>query len=169
MSQAEGKDDTGSSRHLVNAVPREARSFQGQSAGIVTRTAANAVDFAVTVLVVIGGYSAWSAVSFLLNPTRFTFPAPPFIVLLASGAAFLFCYFVVSWTTTGRTYGDHLLGLRVVNFRGDRLLWPGAIVRAGLCVVFPIGLYWALISPTNRSVQDTLLRTSVLYDWTTKH
>jgi uncharacterized RDD family membrane protein YckC len=164
-----GGDDAEPPRHVVNAVPREARSFQGHTAGVVTRTAANAVDFAVTVAVVIGGYSAWSAVSFLVNPTRFTFPAPPFIVLLGCGAVFLFCYFVVSWTTTGRTYGDHLLGLRVVNFRGNHLLWPGAIVRAALCVVFPIGLYWALISPTNRSLQDSLLRTSVLYDWTTKH
>jgi hypothetical protein len=38
-------------------------------------------------------------------------------------------------------------------------------VRAALCVVFPIGLYWAVVSATSRSVQDTLLRTAVVYDW----
>jgi len=77
-------------------------------------------------------------------------------------------YFTASWATVGRTYGDHLLGLRVLNFRGERLRWTGAFVRAVFCVVLPIGLYWVLVSTTNRSLQDTVLRTSVLYDWTTR-
>ena len=83
------------------------------------------------------------------------------------GAVVLFVYFVESWATTGRTYGDHLLGLRVVNWRGGQLRWSGAIVRSAFCVALPIGLYWAVVSPTRRSLQDTVLRTSVVYDWTT--
>jgi uncharacterized RDD family membrane protein YckC len=154
--------------HIVDAVPREARPFQGQRAGIVTRTAANIIDFAVVVGTVAGGYAAWCAFEFLINPTGFRFPAPSFLVLLACYGIVLFTYFTVSWATSGRTYGNHLLGLRVVSFRGERLRWPGAVVRAAFCVVLPIGLYWAVASPTNRSVQDTLLRTSVLYDWTTR-
>jgi uncharacterized RDD family membrane protein YckC len=149
-------------------VPWEARPFQGQRAGIVTRTAANVVDFAVVVGALSFGYAAWCAVIFLVNPTRFTFPAPSFLALLVCFAIVLFSYFTLSWATTGRTYGNHLLGLRVVNFRGERMRWPGAVVRAGFCVVLPIGLYWAVVSPTNRSVQDTVLRTSVIYDWTTR-
>jgi hypothetical protein len=39
-------------------------------------------------------------------------------------------------------------------------------VRAATCVVLPIGLYWVLFSSANRSAQDVLLRTSVVYDWT---
>jgi uncharacterized RDD family membrane protein YckC len=92
----------------------------------------------------------------------------PFLVLLVCFASVLFVYFTVSWATTGRTYGDHLLGLRVVNFRGQRLRWPGSVVRAGFCIVLPIGLYWAVVSSTNRSLQDTVLRTSVVYDWTAR-
>jgi hypothetical protein len=34
--------------------------------------------------------------------------------------------------------------------------------------VLPIGLYWAVLSPTNRSIQDAVLRTSVIYDWSTR-
>jgi uncharacterized RDD family membrane protein YckC len=154
--------------HLVDAVPWEARPFQGRRAGIVTRTAANVVDFAVMVGVLACGYAAWCAVRFLINPARFTFPAPTFLVVLLCGGCVLFAYFTVSWATTGRTYGNHLLGLRVVNFRGERMRWAGSVVRAGFCVVLPIGLYWAVISPTNRSLQDSVLRTSVLYDWTTR-
>jgi hypothetical protein len=33
-----------------------------------------------------------------------------------------------------------------------------------LCTLFPIGLVWVLVSGENRSVQDVLLRTSVVYD-----
>ena len=57
------------------------------------------------------------------------------------------------------------MGLRVVNFRGRKLHWTGALIRAVFCVVFPIGLFWAVISSQNRSVQDTVMRTSVIYDW----
>lgn len=152
----------------VDAVPVEARPFQGRRAGAVTRTLANAVDFGIDVGVLVAGYVTWCAVRFLINPTGFTFPAPQFIVILACGAVVLIIYFTVSWATTGRTYGNHLLGLRVVNFRGERMRWSGAVVRATFCTVLPIGLYWVLISPSNRSLQDTVLRTSVIYDWTTR-
>jgi uncharacterized RDD family membrane protein YckC len=154
--------------HLVDAVPREARVFQGRRAGVVTRTAANVIDFAVAVVVVASGYAGLCALRFLVNPTKFSFPSVPFLVLLVCFASVLFVYFTVSWATTGRTYGDHLLGLRVVNFRGERLRWPGSVVRAGFCIVLPIGLYWAVVSSTNRSLQDTVLRTSVVYDWTAR-
>jgi uncharacterized RDD family membrane protein YckC len=152
----------------VVAVPREARRFQGQRAGIVTRTVANVVDFSGVVGVLAGGYAAWCAVTFLINPTQFSFPSPSFLVLLICYGLVLFVYLTASWATTGRTYGDHLLGLRVVNFRGERMRWSGAVVRSAFCVVLPIGLYWAVLSPTNRSIQDAVLRTSVIYDWTTR-
>jgi len=31
--------------------------------------------------------------------------------------------------------------------------------------VFPIGVLWVAVSRTNKSVQDILVRTSVIYDW----
>lgn len=152
----------------VAAVPREARSFQGQRAGIVTRTVANIVDFSLVVGAIAGGYAAWSAITFLINPTKFAFPAPSFLLLLVCYGLLLFAYLAVAWATTGRTYGDHLLGLRVVNYRGEPMRWAGSVVRSAFCVVLPIGLYWAVLSPKNRSIQDAVLRTSVIYDWTTR-
>jgi uncharacterized RDD family membrane protein YckC len=75
-------------------------------------------------------------------------------------------YLADSWTVTGRTYGDHLLGLRVVVSASDRLLPPArALVRAMLCVVFPIGLFWIALSRRNRSVSDLLVGSTVVYDW----
>ena len=91
-----------------------------------------------------------------------------YMAVLGCGGGFLMVYFTAAWATTGRTYGDHLLGLRVVNFRGDGMRWAGAAVRAAFCVALPVGLYWAVLSRSNRSLQDTVLRTSVLYDWTAR-
>lgn len=152
----------------VEAIPVEARAFQGQRAGVVTRTAANVVDFLLGSGVLLFGYASWCVLKFLLNPTRFTFPAPSWIALLICMGAVLFAYFTVSWATTGRNYGDHQLGLRVVSPHGERLGWLVAVVRAAICVLLPIGLYWAILSSTNRSVQDSVLRTSVVYDWTVR-
>ncbi len=33
------------------------------------------------------------------------------------------------------------------------------------CVLFPLGLFWSAISRRNASLQDLLVRTSVIYDW----
>jgi uncharacterized RDD family membrane protein YckC len=162
----EGVTEVGAT-HSVS-VPAEARPFQGHRAGVVTRTAANVVDAALAIAFISGGYVVWCAVRFLIKPRAFTFPAPPLLAVFACWAGVLFVYFTASWATTGRTYGDHLLGLRVVNFRGERMTWAGAVARSAFCVALPIGLYWAIVSATNRSLQDTVLRTSVLYDWTTR-
>jgi uncharacterized RDD family membrane protein YckC len=152
----------------VDAVPWEARPFQGQRAGIVTRTAANVLDSLVVVGVLACGYAAWCAVRFLVNPKQFRFPTVSLLAALICGGIVLFTYFTVAWATTGRTFGDQQLGLRVVSPGGDPPGWPVAVIRAGCCVLLPIGLYWAVLSPTNRSVQDTVLRTSVVYDWTNR-
>jgi uncharacterized RDD family membrane protein YckC len=151
--------------HEVDPVPREARGIQGLPAGIVTRTAANAVDFVAVLCVLVAGYAAWFAARFLIHPAQFSAPRPPPGAALLCGGAVLFGYFAASWATTGRTYGDHLLGLRVVDARGERMRWRGALLRAALCVVFPIGLFWSVVSATSRSLQDTLLRNAVVYDW----
>jgi len=58
-----------------------------------------------------------------------------------------------------------VMGMRVVNHRGRRLPVLTALARAAFCTVFPIGLLWCAVSRENRSVQDMVLRTSVLHDW----
>lgn len=152
----------------IRALPEEARAFQGNRAGIVTRVIANTVDFAVVVLLALFSYGGWLAIRFLANPLSFTVTTPSFLAALALVGSYLFLYFTLSWATTGRTYGDHLMGLRVVNFRGNRVHWAGAAARSALCTVFPIGLLWVIVSRENRSIQDVILRTSAIHDWGTK-
>ena len=149
----------------MTAVPPDACGYQGQRAGMVSRLLASAVDLVAVVSTVGVGYLAVSMVIFVWDPIRFHFPAPDRTWLLAATGAVLFCYLSASWATTGRTWGDLLLGLRVVNYQGEPLRVAGAIIRAALCVVFPIGIMYVAVSRANRSVADVVLRTSVVYAW----
>jgi uncharacterized RDD family membrane protein YckC len=149
----------------VSAIPREARPFQGMRAGIVSRLLAGVVDFGVIALAVLAGYLAVAGLRFLWRPITFRFPSPSFLLLLVAGFTILVPYLAVSWWLVGRTYGDHLLGLRVVNARGERMTLWGASARAVFCALLPIGLMWVVVSSQDRSLQDLVLRTSVIYDW----
>ena len=148
----------------VSTVPVQARPFQGRRAGLVSRVLACTVDSFVVVAVLAVGYVAVAAVKFLWQTRAFTLPAPSFLLVLAVGAVTATLYLTAAWATTGRSYGDHMLGLRVVGPLGRLRVW-GAFVRAALCVAFPVGLAWVAVSRENRSLQDVVLRTSVVYDW----
>jgi len=152
----------------VSPVPREARPYQGQRAGLVTRLVAAVIDGLVVALVLSAGYVALTAVIFLVDPRGFSFPQPRLVFSLAMGFLVLVVYFTIAWRISGRTYGSLVMGLRVVGYRGENLRVVGAFVRALFCAVFPIGLVWVAVSRENRSVQDIVLRTSVVYDWQPK-
>ena len=147
----------------ILTVPAEARSFQGDRAGIVSRVLANAIDFAILVVVLGAGYLGWSAWLFLRRGASFRFPTVTYQGTYVVGAIVLTLLFTVAWSSTGRSYGDRLLGLRVIDRRGERLGLVHAFVRAVLCVAFPPLLFWAIVD--RRSVQDLVLRTAVIYDW----
>jgi uncharacterized RDD family membrane protein YckC len=149
----------------VDPIPREARPFQGHRAGLVTRTAAAAIDIGIVLLALGVCYLGVSAFLFLLNPRSFSAPTPSLAVMCGAGGLFLVGYLAVSWVGNGRTYGNHVMGLRVVGRHGRPPHAPVALLRAVCYVLFPLGLLWVLISGSNRSLQDLVLRTSVIYDW----
>lgn len=143
----------------------QARRFQGRRAGLVTRGAANAIDVVVTLLLLSGVYAAAAAVSFLWNPRQFSFPTPSFALTLVLGSALAGLYYSLSWVTTGRTYGDYVMGLRVVQRNGRHPGWVISVLRAVACVIFPVGLLWVGVDRRRRAVQDVVFGTSVVYDW----
>ena len=170
MTTADARRPAGADYPWHDAAPPEAlaagarSAIRGTRAGLVTRSLANIADLIVVVLLVAGGYLAVAATRFLLSPTTFSFPTPRPGALLLIGLGVMAVYFAITWAVVGGTYGDRLLGLRVADDRGARLRWGRCAVRAVLCTIFPIGLVWVLLSRENRSVQDLLLRTSVVYD-----
>ena len=146
-----------------------ARPYQGKPAGVVSRLLAGGVDILVVLVIMAATYISWIAVRFLLRHTEFEFPQPTLMLILTAGLVTAVCYLTLGWTMTGRTYGDHLMGLRVVVDRsGTTMHLPLSVLRAVLCALFPIGLIWAAFNAHSRSVQDILVRTSVRYDWHTQ-
>jgi uncharacterized RDD family membrane protein YckC len=149
----------------VEVVPLEARSLQGRHAGLISRTIANVVDLGVVIVFVFGSYIVWAGIKLLWQGAAFTRPTPGF------GPAFFFAtvvnigYFTVTWTTAGRTIGDQLMGLRVIGRNGHTMRVGMSFIRAAFCVAFPFGLLWAGVSREDRSVQDLVLRTTVIHDW----
>lgn len=147
------------------SVPREARPFQGESAGIVTRFVANTIDAAVVGVALGGIYLGWSALVFMLDPRAFEFPETSFLVSLTLGLGIAIFYLWLAWWLLGQSYGGHVMGIRVTGRRGRKLGPLRALARAWFCVLFPIGLFWCVVSPHRRSVQDVVLFTKVVYDW----
>ena len=150
----------------VPVIPQEARPYQGATAGLVSRLTAAVIDALWVAAAVVAGYAGLNGFVFLLNPRSFEFVGFPFPVVLLAASVVAVVYLTVAWSITGRTYGDHVMGLRVVGPRGRRVRLLAALLRAALYVVLPIGLLWCAVSRSRRSVQDFLLRTSVIYDWT---
>ena len=151
--------------HELSAIPKEARAFQGERAGIVTRVVAAGIDAALVAVVLLGAYLGFAGLVFLLDPRHFSFPDARLFTSLLVGAAVMALYLTVTWAVSGRTYGNVLMGLRVVGVYGGDVGWVRAALRAAFYVLFPIGLFWVVIDPRQRSIQDRVLATSVVYDW----
>jgi uncharacterized RDD family membrane protein YckC len=134
------------------------------TAGVVTRLLAAAVDLTV-VLVALGLLILVAAgARFLWSPASFRWPAPPSELSLLLGALCAVGYLAVAWSETGRTYGGALLGIRVLGRDGGPLDPVRAALRAVLCLAFPLGLLWAAVSPSRRSLQDLVVGSSVHYE-----
>jgi uncharacterized RDD family membrane protein YckC len=159
----------GSAEGVPSAVPSEARPYQGQRAGMVTRTIAAAVDALVVLLVMTVGLLSVNAVSFVLDPRGFQVVGNSQEVLIEVALGVATLYLAGSWTIVGRSYGCWLMGLRIVDRRGRSPRLVMALLRAGLYVFFPVGLLWCGVGRSRKSVQDLLLGTSVVYDWMPEH
>jgi uncharacterized RDD family membrane protein YckC len=131
---------------------------------LVSRAVAATVDVIFVLLSLLIGYLAVAGGRLVLRPRRFAWPDPGSAVMASIGAALTVLYLAALWSTTGRTGGDQLMGIRVVNDRGERIGIVRALARSVLCVVFPFGLLWCAIDRHRRSVQDVVVRTTVIYD-----
>jgi len=136
------------------------------TAGIVSRTLAAVVDLVVVVTLMVASLLAVAGARFLVSPVGFRWPSPSWTLSVVVGAVLATVYLTVAWATAGRSCGAAVLGLRVLSVRGARPGWFRAVVRAALCVVFPLGLLWTVLGRRRRSLQDLLVGTVVVYDWT---
>lgn len=141
------------------------RTPRDRVAGIVTRAVAAAIDLAVVLLMMGAALITVAGLKFLWAPVSFRWPSPSWPLSLLVGALLATAYLTVSWATTGRTWGAAILGLRVRSVGGATLGWARAALRALLCVAFPPGLLWVVVSRRRLSLQDAVLLSVVVYDW----
>jgi len=150
----------------LQTLPVAARALQGERAGFFTRTIAAVIDVVVVGAIMIGIWIGVWLFLLVFNPlVDYGMPRPGYFVL--GGYFLMWLYWTWTWTTSGRSLGQNLMGVRVLDRRGGRPNWKVAAVRSAFCVVFQVGILWILVSRRNRSVQDVVLRTSVVHDWST--
>jgi uncharacterized RDD family membrane protein YckC len=133
-------------------------------AGVVTRLLAAGVDAAAVVLVTVSLDLIAAGARFLWSPVDFRWPRPGTAVTMLALVVVAVGYLTVGWAMAGRTYGARLLGLRVLSARHELLGWTRSVLRAVICVLWPVGLFWCGISRTRRSVADVVVGTVVVYD-----
>lgn len=153
----------GSEVHFTS-LPERARSIQGLSAGFTSRLIAVFIDIALVALLVLGAWGGWEALRYILN-VFYILPSATGIPLLIIGYVLMWLYWTWSWSIGGRSLGNILMGLRVQRKQGAPLGLGLAALRSALSVVFAIGLLWSIFSSKNRSLQDVLLGTEVVFDW----
>jgi len=149
----------------VSPIPHEARPYQGRAAGVVTRVAAAAIDVVLAVVATVAIYLSIAGAKLVIRPRSFEFPELPFLLGVTGVLTILVLYLTAAWALSGRSYGGHVMGIRIVGRHGRRMRAPIALARAVLYVIFPIGLLWCLVNRRSHSIQDVVLRTSVIYDW----
>lgn len=132
---------------------------------MVTRTVAAGIDAAIVAMVLLLVYLGYAGLLFLVDPRSFSFPDPRLLVSLLMGAIVLFLYLTAAWAIGGRTYGNLVMGLRVTGVFGGDVGWVRAAARAAFYIGLPIGLFWVAVDRRQRSIQDRVLATAVVYDW----
>jgi uncharacterized RDD family membrane protein YckC len=146
-----------------------AQALQGKRAGFVSRAIAGAIDLAILILVWFFIELSAALILFYLPPRKpFYLPQFPSWAASLISFALIFGYFGFSWSTTGRTIGDQLFGLQVNDRQGHLLSVWRALARVAIYFVFTVGFLWIVFSRRNASVQDLLLKTEVVYEWSRK-
>lgn len=135
-----------------------------RAAGIVSRLIAAAIDIVIVGIVLGGAYLGLTLFLFAMDVRSFTFPQFGWLFTTSGFLVTSFAYLALCWVSTGRTIGNVMMGLRVVRIGGQPLRFVQAVLRAAGYVVFPIGLFWVVLSPKRLSLQDALLRTMVVYN-----
>ncbi|MFI6873610.1 RDD family protein [Streptomyces sp. NPDC050400] len=135
-----------------------------ESAGIVSRGVAAVVDVGVLAVVGVVLHLGVGCAVFVVSGPPFRVPQLPGSVAGVAAWVLAVGYFGGSWAGVGRSPGGQLMGLRVGDRAGRALGLPRALVRAALCVTFPIGLCWIPFSRRRASLQDLLVASAVRYD-----
>ncbi len=147
----------------------KARELQGTRAGFASRVVADGIDLGIVTGIYFGILVALGALHWLVVRGTFTIPQPPIVVTTIGGWAIAVLYLTAGWASTGRTIGKSTMGLRVVNSTGKPMRAKRAFLRALICATLGWELLlWIIVSRKRAGIHDLMVRTTVVYDWTTR-
>jgi uncharacterized RDD family membrane protein YckC len=143
----------------------EAEALQGGRAGFVSRVAANGIDFVIVQVIFVAILLGIGVIRFLVTRKDFSISAPDVWITVVAQWLITVVYLGTNWSSTGRTIGKSVLGLRVESTNtGPLALWR-AFARAAICTSFWASLLWIFVSRRNAALHDLALSTQVVYDW----
>jgi uncharacterized RDD family membrane protein YckC len=143
-----------------------ARELQGTRAGFASRVTADLLDWLVVNVIYLLILLGIGVAKFLVSRDAFEMPQPNVVITADAILLIALSYLTSGWSSTGRTVGKSVMGLRVVRVDGTRLRSRQALLRALFCVfLWWIALPWVLVSRRNAGLHDIVFRTVVVYDW----
>lgn len=132
-------------------------------AGLVSRSIAAGIDLLVAAGIMAGGAAVTIFALFVIDVRNLDVTSSTWWFTTSSFLAICVAYLTLCWAVTGKTVGCVVMRLSVTGRKGHRLGVLRALVRAGFCTFFPIGLLWIALSPNRRSLQDIVLGSRVNY------
>lgn len=114
-------------------------------------------------LMMSAGYAGWILVKLVYSPAHFSVPSTNSVFSTVGTGVVAVVYLTGCWVVSGCTAGAVVMGLRVVGRRSQRVRPVAALLRAIVCVVFPVGLVWVAVDRQRRSLPDIVFGTRVVY------
>jgi uncharacterized RDD family membrane protein YckC len=148
--------------------PERDLGLQGHYAGIVTRASGFVIDLLVsTVAYLLSLALIRLAVEYVSDHTIEW--ADHRVVTLVVYGVWEILYFAYPWSTSGKSLGMAIVGIRVVRADGSAVSFWRAVVRAvtlPLSIAFAlIGILFILVQPERRALHDLIAGTAVVYSW----
>ncbi len=157
------------------------RTRYGDYAGIVSRLAAVGIDAAIVAVILsmttigfntflqfVTLVTFFDPAEWLRNNLTIPFTIPALLLALIPPITFAL-YEILFIAAVGRTPGKAIIGLAVVNRRGDHpslfrafLRAPGKYISAAALL---LGFFWIIIDPQRQGWHDKIARTWVVYAW----
>jgi len=152
----------------VHVKPDRDLGLQGHYAGIVTRSAAFAIDLLLaSVLFAIGGRVIEFVLSSVLGRDVLLSDAP--VAAIAGLTTWLLLYFAYPVAVSGRTLGMAFVGLAVISKDGGDVSAGRALARTLVLPVsvalLGIGILTILVDRNRRALHDIVAGTVVVYSW----
>ncbi len=141
---------------------------QGHYAGAVSRLVAFGCDQAIATICFSIATASLTFLVVLITPDNYKLQIPPGLLSVIY-VFWLFLYYSYPWSTSGKTPGMAILGLRVVQRDGSLTNFKCGLTRTltfplGF-LTFGIGFIGIITSREHLAIYDRIAKTAVVYDW----